>query len=100
LFKAAQCDSTRRDPFLQLARRCVVAGDFQAAVSFSSAALTIPPRVGFSELEENQRDGPHAILYWALFWLGRKSEAREHLKICLNLDPRNLVYRDHARLFA
>ncbi len=64
LFKALRCDSARRDPFLQLARRCVVAGDFQGAVSFASAALAISPRVGFAELEENHRGGPHAILYW------------------------------------
>lgn len=100
LLKAARRDPTRRDPWLQLARRSITAGDFQAAASFARAALTIPPRVGFSELEDNLREGPHAILYWALFWLGRRSEARAHFKVCSGLDPLNPVYRDHARLFA
>ncbi len=100
LFKAARRDPSRRDPLLQLARRSIAAGDFQAAVSFASAALVIPPRVGFAELEENHCEGPHAMLYWALFWLGRRSEAREHFEVCEGLDPLNPVYRDHARLFA
>ena len=100
LFKAMRRDPSRRDPFLQLARRRLNAGDFQAAVSFATAALAIPARVGLSESEENLRDGPHAILYWALFWLGRRDEARTHFSICLESDPGNAAYRDHARLFS
>ncbi len=98
LFKAARRDPGRRDPWIQLARQCIAAGDFQAAVSFATAALAIPPQLSFAELEENLRDGPHAILYWALFWLGKRREAAKHLEICLDLEPLNPVYREHARL--
>jgi tetratricopeptide (TPR) repeat protein len=98
LFKAARRDPGRRDPWIQLARRGIAAGDFQAAVSFATVALAIPPQLSFAELEENLRDGPHAILYWALFWLGRTKEAAEHLGMCLDLEPLNAVYREHARL--
>ena len=100
LFKAIRRDPSRRDPLLHLARRRLAAGDFQGAVSFATAALQIPARVGLSESEENLRDGPHAVLYWALFWLGRRDEARGHFRICLEQDPKNPVYRGHAKLFA
>lgn len=100
LFRAARRDPGHRDPLLQLARLSLEAGGFQAAASFAMAALAIPPRVTFTQLEENLRDGPHAILYWALLWLGRPAEAREHHRICITMDPANPVYRDHARLLA
>ncbi len=100
LFRAARRDPGHRDPLLQLARLSLEAGGFQAAASFAMAALAIPARVAFTQLEENLKDGPHAILYWALLWLGRPAEAREHHRICITMDPANPVYRDHARLFA
>ena len=100
LFKASQRDSSRRGPFLQLGRHSLAAGDFQAAVCFASAALSIPARVQGTEPEENHRQAPHAILYWALLWLGRREEARAHYEECLRLDPGNPAYRDHARLLA
>ena len=98
-FKASRRDPTRRDPLLQLARHALSKGEFQGAASFSAAALAIPGRVGFSELEENLLEGAHAILYWALFWLGRRDEARPHFEICRTLDPLNPVYLNHAHLF-
>lgn len=100
LMLSATRDPRRRDPFIQLARRAMAAGDLQAAASFASAALSIPAQVGLSEPEDNHLAGPHAILYWALLWLGRRDEARKHFAICLKLDPQNPVYRDHAKLFA
>jgi hypothetical protein len=99
LFRAAMRDPTRRDPWLRLATRCLAHGQMQAAASFAAASLSIPPRVGISEPEENFGAGPHAILYWALFWLGRRAEAQAHFETCRRLDPRNPLYVEHARLF-
>lgn len=100
LFRAARRDPGHRDPLLQLARMSLEAGRFQAAASFAMAALAIPSRVTFTQLEENLRDGPHAILYWSLLWLGRLAEARQHHQICISMDPSNPTYREHARLLA
>jgi len=99
LFRASRRDSTRRDPLLQLAARRSSAGEMQGAASFAAAALSIPPRPGFSEPEENQSVRPHAILYWALLWLGRRDEARRHFDACRELDPQNPAWAEHARLF-
>jgi tetratricopeptide (TPR) repeat protein len=99
LFRAVRRDSTRRDPWVQLARLSLALGDMQGAASFAAAALAIPAQVGMSEVEENLRAGPHAISYWALFWLGRRDEARVHFETCQGLDPDNSVYLEHAKLF-
>ncbi len=100
LFRAAKRDSGRRDPLLRLAHRRQVEGDMQGAASFAAAALAIPAQAGIGEMEWNHSVGPHAILYWALLWLGRRDEAKRHFKRCRELEPANPVYRDHARLFA
>ncbi len=71
-----------------------------APASFAAAALSIPPRTGVSEAEENHGSRPHAILYWALLWLGRRDEARPHFETCRRLDPSNPLLEGHARLFA
>jgi hypothetical protein len=99
LFRAAVRDSSRRDPLLRLASRRLSEGDLQGAVSFASAALAVPARVSVSEPEENFTTRPHAILYWALLWLGRRDEAKVHFDICRSLDPANPEYAGHARLF-
>ena len=99
LFKAARRDTLRRDPLLQLAKRRLSEGDMQGAASFAAGALVIPPLIAMSELEENHTVGPHAILYWALLWMGRLEEGRRHLGICRRLDPQNPLYEAHAGLF-
>ena len=99
LFRAAGRDSTRRDPWLTLASRKVSEGDMQGAISFATAALAIPPRAGLSEPEVNHSTRPHATLYWALLWSGRRDEAKTHFDACRRLDPENPIYREHARLF-
>lgn len=99
LLRAALRDSSRRDPLIRLAARRSAAGDLQGAASFAAAALSIPPRTGVSEPEENHTTRPHAILYWALLWLGRREEARAHFETCRRLDPGNATYAAHERLF-
>lgn len=100
LLRAALRDSSRRDPLLRLATRRSASGDMQGAASFAAAALSIPPRTGVSEAEENHGSRPHAILYWALLWLGRREEARAHFEACRRLDPSNALLEGHAKLFA
>jgi glycosyltransferase involved in cell wall biosynthesis len=99
LLRAALRDSSRRDPLIRLATRRTASGDMQGAASFAAAALSIPPRTGVSEAEENHGSRPHAILYWALLWLGRRDEARAHFDTCRRLDPSNPLLEGHARLF-
>lgn len=99
LFRAARREPRRRDPLLRLADRRLGEGDMQGAASLAAAALMIPHQILMPEPEENHTVRPHAILYWALFWLGRREEAQRHFEICRKLDPGNLVYRAHDAMF-
>ena len=42
---------------------------------------------------------PHSLLYWSLFWLGRKDQARAHWETYRSLVPDDSTTREHARLF-
>jgi tetratricopeptide (TPR) repeat protein len=98
--RACKLDATRREPLLRLAELCRKQGDFRGSVTYAAAALTIPRTNGYLELEANYTYLPHAILYWSLFWLGQKKEARQHWEACLRLAPENPHFRQHAKLFS
>lgn len=98
LFRAARRAPHKRDPLIRLSQVRLAQGDFQGAASFASAALAVPPQVSLTEPEGHHSVTTHEILYWSLFWLGRRKEAREHLRICLAIDPSSTTYQAHARL--
>lgn len=97
--RAVTLDSTRREPLLRLAALHSQQGEFEAAATRAELALAIPRTSAYPELEANYTWVPHSLLYWSLFWLGRKNEAREHWEICRALAPDDAVIREHARLF-
>src|SRR5262249_49725249 len=78
-------DPTRREPLLRLAAICVRSGELEVAAQCANQALTIPNTNGYPELEANYTWMPHSILYWSLFWLGRKEQARAHWEAYLSL---------------
>jgi tetratricopeptide (TPR) repeat protein len=98
--RACQLDATRREPLLRLAELCRKQGDFRGSVTYAAAALTVPRTNGYLECETNYTYLPHVILYWSLFWLGQKKEARQHWEVCLQLAPENPCFRQHAKLFS
>jgi len=99
-FRAARVDPSRREPLLQLAWLCQRQGDFQGSVTFAAAALTIPGAARVIDAESHYTFDPHAILYWGLFWLGRRAEATTHWETCLRMAPENEKFQEDARLFA
>jgi glycosyltransferase involved in cell wall biosynthesis len=99
LFRAIRVDPSRREPLLQLAWLCQRQGDFQGSVTFAAAALTIPGTARIVDAESHYTSDPHSILYWGLFWLGRRDEAQTHWETCLRMAPENETFREHARLF-
>ena len=99
-FRASRVDPSRREPLLRLARLCQNRGDFQGSVAFASAALTIPRTGPIVDAEENYTSDPHAMLYWGLFWLGRRDEARFHWETCRRMAPENEKFQEDGRLFA
>lgn len=100
LFRAVRVDPSRREPLLQLAWLCQRQGDFQGSVTFAAAALAVPGGARMVDAQSHYTFDPHAVLYWGLFWLGRRAEAKTHWETCLRLAPENEKFREDARLFA
>jgi tetratricopeptide (TPR) repeat protein len=92
-------DPKRREPLLQLANSHCRRGDFEAAAQYANESLSVPHTSGYPELEANYTWRPHSLLYWSLFWLGRRDEARGHWEICRHLAPEDSKAEEHARLF-
>ena len=97
--RSIEVDPTRRQPHLDLAAVYSRRGDFANAARCAKSALAIPPTSAYPELEANYTWRPHSLLYWSLFWLGRRDEAREHWERFLALVPEENIPRDHARMF-
>lgn len=99
--RASAADSSWRDPFLRRAALASTRGDFAAAVLLAERALAVPYPSGATEVEANYTWRPHAILYWSLFWLGQRDDARRHWEAFVSLAPSAVVAATrHARLFA
>lgn len=97
--QAIALDTGRREPLLRLAALSCRLKDFDVATDAALQALTIPYSSALPEHEANYTWMPHSILYWSLFWLGRKAEARAHWETYLSLAPERRQSDDHARLF-
>ena len=99
--RASAADGSWRDPFLRRAALASTRGDFAAAATFAEHALTVRHPSGATEVEANYTWRPHAMLYWSLFWLGRRDAARRHWDAFVSLAPEAVVMATgHARLFA
>jgi tetratricopeptide (TPR) repeat protein len=97
--RAFTMDPTRREPLLRLAATCCRLGEFEPAAQYASQSLTIPHTNGYPELEGNYSWMPHSLLYWSLFWLGQKDQARAHWEAYRSLVPGDVTTLEHARLF-
>jgi tetratricopeptide (TPR) repeat protein len=97
--RAFAVDSTRREPLLRLATLSCRRGAFAAVAQHASDALAIPRTSGYPEPEANYTWLPHSLLYWSLFWLGRRQEARVHWDAYQALIPEDARAGEHARLF-
>jgi glycosyltransferase involved in cell wall biosynthesis len=97
--RAFRIDSRRREPLLLLAELCRRRDDFQGGVAWAAAALAIPRTSPFPEADANYGAAPHRLLYWGLYWLKRRDEAREHWLTCRRLEPDDPKIREDARFF-
>lgn len=97
--RAHEADPSRREPLLRLASFACGRGDFAAAERWARASLGLARTCSYAELAANYTWRPHSLLYWSLFWLGRREEARAHWETYLSLCPPDEVVLQHARLF-
>ena len=97
--RAFALDPTRREPLLRLATTCCRSGELQVAAQCATQALAILRTNPYPELEANYTWIPHSLLYWSLFWLGQKDQARVHWDVYRSMAPEDATTRLHARLF-
>lgn len=97
--RAHEIDNSRREPLLRLARLHSRRGEFERCVEACRAALEIQARGAFAEADENFSHLPHALLYWSLFWVGEREEAKSHWRQCRAMAPDDDKFNLDARLF-
>ena len=94
--RACTLDPTRREPLLRLATACSRRREFEAAAHWARQSLDIPRTSAYPELGAWV---PHSLLYWSLFWLHRRDEARVHWDAYRAQAPQECMIQEHARLF-
>ena len=97
--KAFLADGTRREPLLRLADYFFTKNDPYNVAAFASAALVLPPHNYYMDSQDDYRQRPHGLLYWSLFYLGRKEEAAYHWAKALKYQPRNPKFLSDAQFF-
>jgi tetratricopeptide repeat protein len=97
--RACTTDPARREPWLRLASLAQSRGDLEACATYASKALAIVAAPAYPEATANYAELPHHFLYWALYGLGRREEAREHWAACRRFAPDREPYASDARFF-
>lgn len=94
------CEGRRREALIRLSSLFQSENNHQASLAMAQAALSIPGPSGFySDKTDEYRDIPHHLAYVALYWLGRKPEAKEHWEKCLQYAPDNIKYQKDGQFF-
>lgn len=90
---------TRREPLMKIAEYYYRAKSPHHAAAYATAALEIPPSTFYASFQPYYEHYPHEILYWALFNLGKRDDARMHFDRCLAYKPHSAQYLHDYRLF-
>jgi len=80
-------DGSRREAWIRLAEHYHRKNDPQRAASYAAAALTIPWSDFYANRVEEYRHKPHAILYWALWWIGDRAGSFQHWQKAKEFSP-------------
>lgn len=96
---AISVDSSRRAPWLRLARYYWKHNDPQRAAAYASAALTIQYCGFYADHMNEYREDPHEVLFWALWHIGDRASARIHWRKALEYQPHNQKYWTEAKWF-
>lgn len=98
--RAAAVDASWRGPLLRRASLLSAQGRFELAAACAEQALTIASPSPAAENDANYGWLPHQLLYWSLFWLGRRADAERHWHAYRELAPPGALAEPHAHLFA
>lgn len=90
---------TRREPLMKIAEYYYRSKSPHHAAVYATAALEIPHSTFYASFQPYYEHYPHEILYWALWNLGRRDDARTHFDKCLAFKPHSTQYLHDYRLF-
>lgn len=104
-FEATKIAPHRRAPWMRLARlyypgsnpspeQCI------KALTYAGAAAHIPDDGYFANPRRDFGAAPWQIIYWALYWLGRREEAKRAWEQALLLEPSNPDTQNDRQFFA
>ena len=99
-FSATFYEKAFREPWIRIAQFYQYRNDHLRAVQFAQAAITIE-ETPTNYMNDSSCYGakPYDILYWGLYWLGKKRGAYEAWKQAKALAPDNPRYANDERLF-
>lgn len=89
----------RREGLMKIAEYYYQHKSAPHALAYAKAALEIPPNAFYASFQPYYEHLPHEICYWALWHLGRKTEARQHFRDAMRFRPHNPQYLHDYRLF-
>jgi len=92
-------DGTRREPLIRLAEYFWRKNDPQKVACYVASALEIPLNDCYCNLGAHYMNLPHELMYWALWYLGRRAEAKEHWEKALAYEPSNPKYLSDKQFF-
>src|SRR5271157_3428317 len=85
-------DPTRRESLMRLADYFWRHNDPQKVACYCMAALEIPENDCYCNVAADYTFGPHAMLYWAKWWLGDREGSKYHWQKAIAYDPNNPKY--------
>lgn len=101
LAEAYHIEPQRREPLMHIAEYYYREKQPQPAAAYAMAALQVPRKQGlYMDHIPHYTYMPHEVLYWALWHLGRKAEAREHWRLCREHVPESEKYAQDEQWFA
>lgn len=92
-------ESARREALTRLCQMYFEKNDYQKVACYAKAALEIPLQHFYANRMEDYEDRPHRYLYWALWYLGRQQEAKEHFDKAFSYKPLSSLYLREYQFF-
>ncbi len=97
--RAVNIDATRREPLMKLAAHYFRKNDHRRTAMYATAALTVDNHGYYMDRAHYYREETHMMLYWALFYMGKKEEGLAHWRKALEFAPENSRILNDARFF-
>jgi tetratricopeptide (TPR) repeat protein len=97
--RAFNTDPTRREALIRLCYFYKRQNKPFAVAAYANAALAIPWHGNYTSLAQDYREIPHDMLYWSLYRMGMKTEAKQHFLKCCEYRPGCEPYISDGKFF-